>query len=167
MNDVILKLEDTDERLYGKNDINGIWVYYLDQICEKPFNGVVYGTCQSRLDYEAEIKNGYKNGIEVNYHANGSVEQVSECKNNMLYGVSKEFDEKSSLVSVSVVFNNAYLKVVELDGQKQYEIKKYREELYDSLPVEIKKLLDFSAEELITYKFKSNYGLFEQLIKWL
>ncbi|MBN6077151.1 hypothetical protein HYE59_06315 [Aggregatibacter actinomycetemcomitans] len=162
MNGIIEKLEDIDGKLYGKNDMNGEWIYYLDKICERPFNGIVYGMCKSTLDYEAEIKDGYKNGIEVNYRADGSIEQISEYKHNLLYGISKEFDENNLLVTVSVVLNNSHLKIVEVNlVSGDFNIVKYQPELHRNIPEDILKLLDLSTEELISYKFKSKYNLLE------
>lgn len=35
MNYSIDRLEDVNEKLYGKNDVNGEWIYYLDKDCKK------------------------------------------------------------------------------------------------------------------------------------
>ncbi|ASK32140.1 hypothetical protein CEY12_19445 [Chryseobacterium sp. T16E-39] len=58
-----LRLEDIDDRLYTKNDINGSAVYFLDQEFTQPFTGEIYVQFKEVLESEAQYKNGYKNGI--------------------------------------------------------------------------------------------------------
>ena len=42
---------------------------------------------------------------------NGKIEQINECRGNVTFGVSKEFEEKGNLRSVNIVWNNDYLKI--------------------------------------------------------
>lgn len=169
MNNSVLRLEDTDDRLYGKDDSNGECVYFLDKECMQPFNGIVYGTNQGCignhkgwLEYEEEITNGYRNGIQVIYRENGSIEQISECKLNLLYGISKEYDEQNVLKSVSVVMNNSHIKIIELDYQGGYRVRTEKE-ANKLLTEYIKKLLDLPPEELFKHDLRSEYGLFEKI----
>ncbi len=156
----ILRLEDIDDSLFSINDDNGESIYFLDKKHKKPFNGIVYGVFQSKLDYEVEIKNGYKNGIELSYSSDGYIEQISECKHNLLYGVSKEYREDNSLATVSVVLNNNHLKVVEVDPNGNgIRVVQYQSELHKNIPEDILYLLNLPEEELIAYPFKSEYNL--------
>lgn len=165
MNYSIDRLEDVNEKLYGKNDVNGEWIYYLDKDCKKAFNGIVYEMFKSSLDYESEIKDGYINGIQVNYRSDGSIEQISEYKHNMLYGISKEFDENNLLVMVSIVLNNSHLKIIEVDSiSRNFNIVKYHPESHRNIPKDILKLLELPIEKLIFYKFESSYNLLEDKI---
>ncbi|MDO4880634.1 MAG: hypothetical protein Q3983_05080 [Capnocytophaga sp.] len=158
----IERLQDTDDRLFVENDINGECIYYTDEACQTPFNGIVYGMCGKplRLDYECEIVGGVKDGMELTYNEEGGIEQASECRHNLLYGVSKEYDEEGNLLTASVVFNNSHLKVVTPTESGQYEVTKYTPESTKNLPADILALLILSEEELVNYEFKTRYGVF-------
>ena len=163
-----LRLEDRDSSLFSTNDSNGEFVYFLDEKNCKPFNGIIYGLFQSKYDYEAEIKDGYKDGIELIYNSDGNLEQISECRHNMLYGVSKEYREDSSLATVSVVLNNNHLKVIEVDSERNIvNVVHYQSELHKNIPEDISYLLDLPIEELIAYQFKSRYGILDKLVREL
>ncbi|ASK32141.1 hypothetical protein CEY12_19450 [Chryseobacterium sp. T16E-39] len=73
-----------------------------------------------------------------------------------MYGISKEYDENGNIMIASIVFNNEYLKSVEvLDGIIQ-ETASYKDKYGESLPEYIKKLLKMSDEEVFNYEFKIN-----------
>lgn len=149
-----LRLEDTDDRLYTKNDSNGFAVYFLDKECKEPFTGEIYVKFKDAIESEAQYKNGYKNGIEYIYDSDGNLEQANENKGNVMYGVSKEYDENGNIVNASIVFNNEYLKSIELiDGTFQ-ETTSYQDKFGEFLPDYLRELLSLSKEELFNYEFK-------------
>ena len=149
----IERLQDIDERLFVKNDLNGECIYYTDENCQTPFNGIVYGMCghPARLDYECEIKDGVKSGIE----------QACECRHNLMYGVSKEYDEEGNLLTASVVYNNSHLKIVSPTPDGTYNIEKYAPQSTQNLPDDILTLLALSEQELVAYPLTQKYGMFK------
>ena len=161
----IERLQDIDERLFVKNDLNGECIYYTDEDCQTPFNGIVYGMCghPARLDYECEIKDGVKSGIELTYNEEGGIEQACECRHNLMYGVSKEYDEEGYLLTASVVYNNSHLKVVSATTEGTYKIEKYAPQSTQNLPDDLLSLLALSEQELVKYQFVPRYGMFKNV----
>ena len=151
----IERLQDIDERLFIENDLNGECIYYTDEDCQTPFNGIVYGMCghPSRLDYECEITEGMKNGIE----------QASECRHNLMYGVSKEYEQEGNLLTASVVYNNSHLKIVSPTPEGTYNIEKYAPQSTQKLPDDILTLLALSEQELVEYQLIPQYGMFKNI----
>ncbi|MBT2621200.1 MULTISPECIES: hypothetical protein [Chryseobacterium] len=155
-NNVEFRFEDIDDRLYTKNDINGYAIYFLDEEFKKPFTGEIYVRFNDDIESEAEYKNGYKNGIEHLYNSNGDIEQTNENRGNVMFGISKEYDENGNIAVVSIVYNNDYLKSVEMSNGAIQETSSYNNKFGESLPEYIKGLLKLSNEELFNYEFKIN-----------
>ena len=161
----IERLQDIDERLFVENDLNGECIYYTDEDCQTPFNGIVYGMCghPTRLDYECEIKNGVKSGIELIYNEEGGIEQASQCRHNLMYGVSKEYDQEGNLLTASVVYNNSHLKVVSATTEGTYKIEKYAPQSTQNLPHDICTLLALPEQELAEYELIPQYAMFKNV----
>ena len=161
----IERLQDIDERLFVKNDLNGECIYYTDENCQTPFNGIVYGMCghPPRLDYECEIKNGVKSGIELIYNEEGGIEQASQCRHNLMYGVSKEYDQEGNLLTASVVYNNSHLKIVSPTPEGSYNIDKYAPQSTQNLPHDICTLLALPEQELAEYELIPQYAMFKNV----
>lgn len=155
---VTLRLEDIDDLLYYKDDINGYAMYFIDKELTKGYSGEIYSIFKGRIESEAQYINGSKNGLEYIYNSNGDLEQINECRGNVLFGVSKEYDEKGNIKTASVVYNNNHLKVIELNRiLNEYNIIDYREKRHENgLPSYIEYLLGLSNEELINYEFKTD-----------
>lgn len=152
-----LRYEDIDSNLYTKNDSNGNAIYFLDKEFKKPFTGEIYVMFKHKIESEAEYKNGYKNGLEYIYYANENLQQINEYKGNVLFGISKEYDENENLISVSIVWNNSYIKVIEIRENQIDKVTFYEEARnIKILPEYIKILLQLSEEELINYEFRPN-----------
>ncbi|MGD1841439.1 MAG: hypothetical protein ACFB0B_11165 [Thermonemataceae bacterium] len=139
------------ENINKEND--GSWGTFLYN--GEKFTGEVYDTLDNKINWIFDVKNGLQNGIEKTYQEGSDVlEQITENKDNMQFGVSKEFDEKGNLQSVSVVWNNKFLKTIFLRGSKP--IKK--EESYDiyegKYPEKIIRLLNLTDNDLIKYNFE-------------
>jgi len=84
-----------------------------------------------------------------------NLEQISEYKNNLKFGLSKEYDEDGNLTSVAVVWNNGYLKTIYIVNNKIAEIEIDEKRISNlSLPDRIKYLLLLNNEDLICYKFE-------------
>lgn len=154
--DIELRLEDIDDRLFTKNDRNGYAVYFLDQGLTQPFTGEIYVKFNDTIESEAEYKNGYKNGIEYIYNSEGNLEQTNENRGNVIFGISKEYDEDGNMVIASIVYNNDYLRSVESIDNNIQETKAYDDKFGESLPEYIQKLLKLSNEEVFNYEFKIN-----------
>ncbi|MBK1895146.1 hypothetical protein [Chryseobacterium paridis] len=152
----VLRLEDTDDRLYTKNDINGEAIYFLDKEFTQPFTGEIFIKYKDEVESEAEYKNGYKNGIEYIYTSEGILEQTNENKGNLIFGISKEYDEEGQVVISSIVYNNDYLKSVEIVDGVIRETTAYNNKYGEALPEYIKMLLSLSDEEVFNYEFKIN-----------
>ena len=48
---------------------------------------------KKNINWEFEVVDGKQNGIEKVYYSNGNLEQISEYKSNLQFGVSKEYDD--------------------------------------------------------------------------
>ena len=161
----IERLQDIDERLFVENDLNGDCIYYTDEDCQTPFNGIVYGMCGNppRLDYECEIKDGVKSGIELTYNEEGGIAQACECRHHLIYGVSKEYDEEGNLLTASVVYNNSHLKVVSPTPGGSYNIEKCVPQNTQKLPDDILTLLALPEQELVEYQLIPQYRIFKKI----
>lgn len=149
------RVEDIDNSLFVKNDINGNAMYFLDANFSIAFEGEIYSVFINQIESEAQYKNASKNGLEYIYNANQEIEQINECRGNLIFGVSKEFQD-NKLKYVSVVYNNNHLLVVEiLEESKVYKLLKYQtEQLDENLPIYLQNLLDLPIENLIDYEFQ-------------
>lgn len=103
LSDTELRLEDIDDRLYTQNDINGHAVYFLDEEFKVPFTGVLLVKFNNLLESGAQYQNGRKNGIENIYDSAGILEQTSEYRGNVIFGVSKEFNAERIVMISSIV----------------------------------------------------------------
>ncbi|WP_407402735.1 hypothetical protein [Chryseobacterium sp.] len=87
----------------------------IDKELTKAYSGEIYSIFKGKIESEAQYINGSKNGLEYIYNSNGDLEQINECRGNLIFGVSKEYDENGNIKTASVVFNNNHLKVIEVD----------------------------------------------------
>lgn len=82
------------EELYTKgNSHTGETIYYLDKELVQPYKGIVIDEDQTNINWKFEVVDGKQNGIEKVYYSNGNLEQISEYKSNLQFGVSKEYDD--------------------------------------------------------------------------
>ncbi|MBB1150054.1 MULTISPECIES: hypothetical protein [unclassified Myroides] len=167
----MMRLEDIDDSFYVENDVNGIVTYYLDPELTKPYTGVIYNKWQGKIESEAEFIDGLKNGLEHVYNEEEELILISECRGNIEFGISKEF-EKGYLTSVSINYNGRLVKYLEIGHN--YEIINVQKFYYDvtkgdkipegdkiitnmsyeRLPKYIRMLLELSDKELVEYEFK-------------
>lgn len=71
----------------------------------KPFTGFIIEYFPQNLEViesEIEYQNGYQDGYEREFYENGKLKNEFHCKNNMLDGVSKRWDEEGNLISESL-----------------------------------------------------------------
>ena len=151
-----IRLEDIDDKLFTKNDINGICVFYLNKACTLPFNGEIFSIFKDYIELEYEIRNGKKNGLEYIYYPTGKIEQINECRENVMFGVSKEYFQNGDLKTVSIVYNNYHIRIVEKVKSIFMETKSYDDKYGDKLPEYLQNLLKLSNSELVDYKFKED-----------
>lgn len=143
------------EELYTKGDSHtGESIYCIDKECTQPYTGWVIEIFQGKLSWEFQTIDGKQNGLEKIYE-DGRLIQVDEYKDNLQFGVSKEYDKDGNVTSVSIVLNNLYIKTIELKGNQIINIdtdKKY--ENVSEVYRHIHKLVNLSNEDLINYQFK-------------
>ena len=144
-----LHLTDLESRNH-KND--GSWGTFFYK--GEKFTGKVYDTNNDKINWIFEVKDGLQNGLEETYHEGTTIiEQIAEYKDNMQFGISKEFNEDGSLNSISIVWNNKYLKTIFVKKSKVININ----ESYDiekiKYPEKILMLLNLSDDDLIQYNF--------------
>lgn len=144
------------KELYTKGDIDtSETIYYLDKDLIYSYSGLVIDEDQGVVNWEFKVVDGKQNGIEKVFYSNGNLEQISEYKNNLQFGLSKEYDEDGNLTSVAVVWNNGYLKTIYIVNNKIAEIEIDEKRISNlSLPDRIKYLLLLNNEDLICYKFE-------------
>ena len=144
-----LHIKDLENKNHKNDGSFGVFFYKGEK-----FTGKVYDTFDERISWIFNVKDGVQSGVEESYYEGTDVlEQVAEYENNMQFGVSKEFSEDGDLQTISVVWNNAYLKTIFLENSKI--IKK--ENSFDlnkiTYPEKILVLLNLSNKDLINYKF--------------
>ncbi|MDM1409110.1 hypothetical protein [Myroides sp. DF42-4-2] len=151
----MMRLEDIDHSLYVEDDVNGIVTYYLDPELTKPYTGVIYNKWRGKIESEAEFIDGLKNGLEYIYNEDEEVIQINECRGNVIFGVVKEY-EKESLKSVSIVYNNSFLKILNVNLEDFNVLRHYDNQYGNELPHYLKSLLQLSNKQLIEYEFKKD-----------
>lgn len=157
MRTYIKDINDSLEKdLFAKPDYNGESVYFLDKELTKPYTGILIETYDNYTIWWSEYINEVQNGIEKVFNDDGQLEQISECKNNMHVGISKEYDESNKLIFVAIKWNNGYVKKIYLDENKNI-IKKEEDESWIRnfpIPDNFLQLIKLSDQELINYEFK-------------
>lgn len=61
-----------EKQLYTQYDINGDYIYYLDKECTKAFSGHIEDYDRGALCMEADVVDGYMNGIHKEYFDNST-----------------------------------------------------------------------------------------------
>lgn len=138
------------ERINHCND--GSWgtFYYKNE----KFDGIVYDTIGDKPYWIFSVKDGLQNGTEYTfYEKTDIIEQICEYRDNHQFGISKEFDEQGELQSVSIIYDNSYLKTIEIDDTKVDATLAYDGRYGDRLPSYLVSLLKLSTEDLINYEF--------------
>ncbi|MET4083687.1 hypothetical protein ABIB40_003659 [Pedobacter sp. UYP30] len=139
--------------LFSKGDIsNGETIYFVDKQMNNPFNGIAYEEYADLINSVFDVKNGKKDGIEKLFHENSKVlQQITEYRKNLQFGVSKEYDEHGKENSVSIIWNNEYLKILTLSNGSIVD----REDNFDLRSIEypsyILELLNLDDKALIVY----------------
>lgn len=165
------RLEDIDDSLYSENDVNGVVSYYLDPALTQPYTGIIYTKFGGKIESEAAYIDGLMNGLEYVYNEEEELIQLTECRGNVHFGVSKEFEnEKLSVVCIN--YNGSLVKVVYLgENQEIVSTEKYYYDVtkgdevpqgysaltrisYEELPQYIQLLLELSDQELVDYEFQ-------------
>jgi len=88
------------------------------------------------------VNNGLQHGIEKVFNEDtGKLEQISEYEGNFQSGLSIEYSDKENISSISIVWNNGYLKSLLLNNGKILEVEddsdivkhKYSKKIYNLL----------------------------------
>lgn len=150
-------MEKLFEELYLKDDpISGEFDYYLDDLFTKPYQGIVIDKVNDILMWKFDVRKGKRTGLEYVYNTDGKLEQINECRNNLMFGVSKEYDNNGDVKTASIVYNNSYLKIIEVNEKQSVVLENYDNRYEDKLPEYLRKLLLLSNQELVNYEFKTN-----------
>ncbi|TWP29372.1 hypothetical protein ETU08_07680 [Apibacter muscae] len=148
-----LRLSEEAPSLFSDDDpATGLLIYYLGEDKEELFTGELYEIFQEHIVSEYEVKNGKKEGIQIDYFRNGSKDSINENSQNMQFGVYKEFDEHEKLKVVSVIWFNLNIKSIEFSENTITITEKKIDKKY-IIPKRIESLLNLSNEELINYSF--------------
>ena len=79
--------------LEGRIDQN-VTVFYQNG---RPYTGLVYEEFQGRVDLEYEVVNGVKQGKEIEYYPNGTIQSVSHYVDNVLEGELINYYESGAI----------------------------------------------------------------------
>lgn len=147
-----LHIKDIENRNLTNDGSLGTFFYKGEK-----FTGRVYDTYNEKISWIFDVKNGLQDGIEeVYYEGTNILEQISEFKDNAQFGISKEFDEEGKLQSVSVVWNNKYLKTIFLENSKVIKQQDDFDTGKSKYPQEILRLLNLPNKSLIDYSFQNH-----------
>lgn len=154
-----IRLSETDPKLFSVEDTNtGLLIFYIGEGKEL-FTGELYEEFNGQIVSEYEVKNGKKEGIQKDYFQSGELEEISEWRGNLKYGISKVYEEQGRLESVSTVWNNDYIKIIEVLEKKVFEKKIIKKE---NLPKKIIFLLSLSDQELLDYSFNEKNEFYSE-----
>lgn len=150
-------MEKLFKELYLKDDsISGEYDYYLDDLFTKPYQGIVIDKVNDILMWKFDVRKGKRTGLEYVYNTDGKLEQINECRNNLMFGVSKEYNEIGKIKTTSIVYNNSYLKIIEVNEKQSVVLENYDNRYEEKLPSYLQKLLLLSNEELVDYEFRND-----------
>lgn len=153
--DINISLE---KDLFTKPDHNGESIYFFDKELQELYTGILIENSGNTMIWWSEYIDGVQNGVEKVFNEEGQLEQISECKNNMHVGISKEYDEFNNLIFVGIKWNNGYVKGLHLDTDKKIIKKEEDESWINNFPIsdDFNKLLKLTDQELVNYEFKTN-----------
>ena len=102
--------------LFTETDINtGEDIYYTDSSLEKPYSGIVVDYFKGVLNWEFEVKDGFRTGIERVYYDTGELMEESETDHNTVNGVAKEFYKNGNIKAISIVIRNQPIDTIYYD----------------------------------------------------
>jgi len=145
-------LKNIDE-LYTTADHNGETLYFIDALLAIPYTGIVVDKSDNIVEWMFETVNGKQEGLEKTYFPNGKLKQIAEYKNNLQYGVSKEYDQEGNMTSASIVWNNGYIKTLVINEGQVVSVDEKHFADNTKIPDRISYLLELSQKELINYQF--------------
>lgn len=94
--------------LFYKYDINDNPMFYVDEECTKPYTGHTEDYFQGVLCREAEVVDGYYEGVCKDYYENSSrLEMVYQMKYSLNTGLSIEFYESGRVRAISLFLQNS------------------------------------------------------------
>ena len=98
-----------EKQLYTQYDINGDYIYYLDKECTKAFSGHIEDYDRGALCMEADVVDGYMNGIHKEYFDNSTqLKQICFYKKNVQFGLYMDFYETGSVHYLCFAICNEY-----------------------------------------------------------
>lgn len=111
--------------LFIKDDINGEAIFFEDKECLCPFSGHIEDYDRDIICKEADVVDGYINGVCKDYYFKStSLEIISGMKNNMANGLHIEFHENGMVRNLSLVIKNIYFDSYDYDREGKLISKK-------------------------------------------
>jgi antitoxin component YwqK of YwqJK toxin-antitoxin module len=92
--------------LYEKEDYDIYSIYYTDQECTQPYTGHVEEYWNDILSWEADIVDGYGEGIRKEYDENGKLKIIMEEEKNKVNGLEFEYYNSGKILSASLWIDN-------------------------------------------------------------
>ncbi len=145
---------------YNKEDFNtGITMYFFDEDCTIPYNGILIDYFKGFLNCIYTIQNGHQTGIEIVYYEESTaIERLSYMLHGNIDGISIDFFESGEISSISMVIGNAYIDIISYNENGTLKEKKFIEHLkanaFVGLAIHTKILLEYrkkyNLEEIAT-----------------
>ncbi len=111
--------------LFSIDDINSEPIYFLDEECTKPYTGHLEEYFQGKLSFEADVADGFLDGICKKYHDyTGEIEDISTMKHNMSTGFGISFYRNGNISAIGTSFQNYPVEYITLDENGGIEEEK-------------------------------------------
>lgn len=102
--------------LFTETDLNtGEDIFYMDSSLEKPYSGIVVDYFKGVLNWEFEVQDGFRTGIERKYYDTGELMEENDTDHNTIDGVAKEFYKNGNIKSISIVIRNVFIDSISYD----------------------------------------------------
>jgi antitoxin component YwqK of YwqJK toxin-antitoxin module len=91
-------MKSIDDLYTAGDKKTGETIYYEDKNLSKLFTGIIYDEYDGFKNWLFEVDKGLQNGIEKVFHEGTDIlDQIVEYKDNLQFGISKEFDDQGEL----------------------------------------------------------------------
>lgn len=141
------------KKLYKKYDNNDEYIYFNDKTCSKPFNGHIEDYDNGVLWREADVVDGYMNGIYKEYYENSTqLELITYKKNNLQMGLYMDFYLNGCVQNLCIVYCNDYYDTYSFDENG----KLLEKEIWPK--IKYYKYMPSPNEEELT-NFRNNFNL--------
>lgn len=160
------------KNLYEKEDYDIYSIYYTDEECTKPYTGHVEEYWRGKLSWEADIVNGFMQGVTKEYNdRSGILETAMEMKQNKVNGLEFGYYENGKIASISIWVENVEIDYCHYDEAGRLTEQFILPEPYDILGInmlgirdkilEVRKKYNLEKlnEEILKYGRPMKYGM--------